>query len=323
MSKRKAKIKTLRDMGLSGLPRSFYGNNPAERRARLSRGYLDEFRDLSASRFEWKGMPEEINVRYLEEALYWLGLAVFFKDSTVFDDKYLCMKAGRWGVPNIYDEPTEFSVSHINYQRILDIDECVPIWCSHSRIPKVTELAIFADRLAELDISIDLAIINSRHPVLLAAEENTQLSLENAYRQIQEGQPFITTIRNATTQETMADLIQSFDLGVNTSSIADLQIAKTRLYNDVMTRLGIDNANQDKKERLVAAEIDANADQVSLYRTIQLKPRRLACEQINAMFHLNVSVDWVETETGSDEPSGDSSDDGNDREEDEDDDSGR
>lgn len=69
-------------------------------------------------------------------------------------------------------------------------------------------------------------------------------------------------------------------------------IAKSKLWNECMGLLGINNANQDKKERLVAAEVGANDEQVEATRNIALNARQQACDRINDMFGLDISVDF-------------------------------
>src|SRR5699024_8940304 len=79
------------------------------------------------------------------------------------------------------------------------------------------------------------------------------------------------------------EMLSALDLGVEPDSIEKLHILRTRIWNECMGLLGIDNANQDKKERLVADEVDANSDKVALSRAVNLKSRQNAAEQINAM----------------------------------------
>ena len=67
---------------------------------------------------------------------------------------------------------------------------------------------------------------------------------------------------------------------------------KHNLWNEAMTFLGIGNAKQDKKERLVTSEVKANDEQIFSSREIMLIARRQACEKINKMFGLNISVDF-------------------------------
>jgi hypothetical protein len=62
------------------------------------------------------------------------------------------------------------------------------------------------------------------------------------------------------------------------------------MWNDALTFLGIDNANTDKKERLITAEAESNDEHTDLSAEVMLKTRRIAAEQINKMYGLNVSV---------------------------------
>jgi hypothetical protein len=80
---------------------------------------------------------------------------------------------------------------------------------------------------------------------------------------------------------------------VDPTSIINMHILRTREWSECMTMLGINNANQDKKERLTAAETAGNDDVIATIRATNLATRQFACEQINAKFGLNVSVDYT------------------------------
>ena len=60
-----------------------------------------------------------------------------------------------------------------------------------------------------------------------------------------------------------------------------------------MTLLGIENANMDKKERLVSDEVNANNQQVIASRNIWLSERKKAIEELNKKFNLNASVEFA------------------------------
>ena len=57
-----------------------------------------------------------------------------------------------------------------------------------------------------------------------------------------------------------------------------------------MTFLGINNANMDKRERLVDDEVQANNEQVKACEDVMLKAREDAVKRINEMFGLKISV---------------------------------
>ena len=57
-----------------------------------------------------------------------------------------------------------------------------------------------------------------------------------------------------------------------------------------MTFLGVNNANMDKRERLVTNEVEANNQQVQASEDVMLKARERACKLINKMFGTNIKV---------------------------------
>jgi hypothetical protein len=126
-----------------------------------------------------------------------------------------------------------------------------------------------------------------RHTSVLFVDENERQSYVNLMRQVDEGQPHIFG-----TPSLDLSKVQAFNLGIDKDQVPNLMLVKTRLWNECMTLLGINNANQDKKERLVSDEVAANNDQVVAARGVSLNARVMAAEQINRMFGLSVSVGW-------------------------------
>ena len=62
------------------------------------------------------------------------------------------------------------------------------------------------------------------------------------------------------------------------------------LWNEALTFLGIKNANTDKRERLITAEVDANDQNIQSNLQIMLTARERAAEKINKLFGLNIKV---------------------------------
>lgn len=84
---------------------------------------------------------------------------------------------------------------------------------------------------------------------------------------------------------------------------------KTQIWNEALTYLGISNINIQKKERLITDEVVRNQGGTIASRYSRLKARRQACEEINKMFGLNISVSYSEDfslidESGSGEKDG-------------------
>lgn len=271
-----------------------FGNNPTGNLQLMTeRMYMRHLTELAINRFKWTGLPKSIDARFLELELFRKALAVFFYDEDFA--RHLALAGSGQGGYNMYDNPTSFLVyGGPKYRKVLKGTECVPIWGNMLRVPDIDIVLVYSKRLAELDRTIQINSKNLRKTRIVYASENTRLSMTNINRQIDEGMEVIYGTEDAMNPAN----IQVLDLGGDPVGVLNLQIAKSKLWNECMTMLGINNANQDKKERLVADEVAANDDQVFATRGIALNSRQYAADQINEKFKmpdgtpLNISVDF-------------------------------
>lgn len=273
-------------------------NQTNNRQTVLEAMYRRILGELAMNRFEWKGFEDTgVDTRYLEMMLYFHALSVVFKDGNKIDTEGNVIKVGTGqiyalrgnpsGTRNLVDNPTHFTLTGSNFQgRRLSIAECVPIWGNYFRSPDLDIVAIYSHKLAELDRTIEINSKNARRNKVLTYSENTQLTAKNVNDMIDRGEASIPV------NFQMGDMVTALDLGVDPKSIESLSVLRSRIWNECMGLLGINNSNQDKKERLVAAEVGANDDQIGSARRINLNARQEAARKINEMFDLNVSVDY-------------------------------
>lgn len=269
----------------------FRGNPPRDRKALYETMYMRVLTEFATSRFKWTGLPEEVDRRFLEYELYRHALVVFFYDDKDYD-RYFALRGSGAGMWNMYDNPTVFSVvGNTMVNRKLNAgSECIPIWANTMRVPDWDLVLLQATKLADIERTIEINLQAMRKPWIIAVDDNERLTMENVWRQAQEGQPVI--FGTETLGAGLRDKISLFDLKIDKDLVLNLQIAKAKIWNETMTFLGIDNANQDKRERLVAQEVAANNDQVSAARASALGAREYACEMINRKYDLDVSVEW-------------------------------
>ena len=143
---------------------------------------------------------------------------------------------------------------------------------------------LYAIRLARVMRTIDLNVEAQKTPLLITCPENQKLALENVYKKYKGNAPVIYT-----DSEFNLDSVKV--LKTDAPFVADkLTDYKHDLWNEVMTFLGVNNANQDKRERLVADEVGANDEQIEQARYNMLDARKEACRKINEMFGLNIDV---------------------------------
>lgn len=274
----------------AAMARQGFMPNQARSRTMTTEGmYQRILTELSLNRFKWVGMPDSIDERFLELTLFRNALCVFYREEKA--NRYLAVNGTGIGNINMYNNPTQFKViGNSMVSQTLGAKQCVPIWANFLRIPDHDIVYLYATKLAEVDRTIEINLKSMRQSQVMFVDENERLSYMNLMRQHQEGEPLMFG-----TPAMDLSKIQVFNLGIDKDQVVNLMDVKARLWNEAMTLLGINNSNQDKKERLVADEVSANNDQVSAQRSVALKSRKIAAEQINRMFDLDISVDWDET----------------------------
>lgn len=276
-----------RTMGLGGAR-----NNTRTKEFIITNMWARKISDLCMSRFVWHGLPESVDARFLERTIFTDGVAVYFRHELGAD---MVLPAAPSSQLDVYDNPLEFRVVGNQWvNKTIPATECVPIWTNYMRVPDLDIVNIYAARLAQFDLSLDSLIVTTRHPVIMIGEESMRASLQAAFRQVADGQPVLLGYDSF--GQTLQDKIMPFDMGISVDEIAGVQVAKTRVWNECMNLLGINAANQDKRERLVADEVAANDDIVSMCRGSALDARRAACRQIGAKFGVPVEVEWRPSE---------------------------
>lgn len=269
-----------------------FRNNPRMSKTRLMENmYRRNLVEWASTRFKWNNLPDTIDPRFMEQTLFYRGYLLFYFDVDL--DRFLCVRGTHRGQMNMYDNPTKFRTLDMPGYRGKELmpSECVPIWGNYSRIPAVDILYIYAAKLAELDVTLDQVQKGMRISRVVLAEESQRQTYTNLMRQHDDGTAVIFGTPGLNLEQ-----VQTLDLEVNPLTLEALRMEKNQVWNEAMTLLGITNTNQDKKERLVAAEATGNDGQVLASRNMVMKPRLEACEQINRIFgdrlEGEVSVEW-------------------------------
>lgn len=236
--------------------------------------------ELCANRFKWKGLPASVDVRYLELTILKHALSVFYYEQKY--GRFVSMQGAPVGLTNMQDEPVSFTIPRRGITEMGGKKsrwQSVPIWGNYTRSSDMGLIAIFAQRLAQIDRTIEINTKQARRPTVLAGNKNQRHTLTMINNQIDEGIGVIG-IGNGVDMEQ----IKAFDMGFNPQTIEQNHISRGRVWNQCMSLLGINNANQDKKERLVSDEVAANDEQVSAMKSVYLNARQHAAEEINRMF---------------------------------------
>lgn len=248
--------------------------------------YYNRLTELAISMFEWKNLPDTIDPRFLELALFGDGMAVFFEDEVL---GYLCLQTMIGGQLDVYRIPKERTAYATNgYNKRLDENNSVIIFNNMLHTNSMLDVEMFSKRLYNLDRAIDVNASAQKTPILIQCDEKQRMTMKNLYMQYDGNEPFIFGTK-------ALDVNGLTVLKTDAPYVADkLYQLKTEIWNEALTYLGISNLNLQKKERLVSDEVTRNMGGIIASRYGRLNARRQACEQINDMFGLDISVDYRE-----------------------------
>ena len=180
---------------------------------------------------------------------------------------------------NVYNLPTRVMAWSIGYEKNYDFDDVVYIMNNELQLPTSQTINLIAYRLYETERTIDTNLIAQKTPVLIEGDTKTILTLKNVYMQYSGNTPFIFGNKQF-------DISNKLNvLKTDAPYLIDkLTIHKHELWNEALTYLGIDNANTDKKERLITDEVESNNDLINFYLNCFYKTRKQACDLINEKF---------------------------------------
>ena len=247
--------------------------------------YLDRLRMLATSLFTWENLDEIAGngaSRFLEQVLYDNGRACFVKDEKL---GYLVLCVNPSDKLNVYRLPTKVMAWSFGYNKEFDFDDVVYIMNNELQKPTREFMELFAYRLYETERTIDINLQAQKTPILIEGDTKTILTLKNVYMQYSGNTPFIFGNKQF-------DISNKLNvLKTDAPYIIDkLDVHKHQIFNDALTVLGIDNANTDKKERLITNEVESNEQLITYYLNCFYKTRKDACDRINKKYGLNIEI---------------------------------
>lgn len=242
---------------------------------------------IARSLFKWNDLPNNMDERWIEKYLFNSGKCIFYDDP---DMGYMVAGLAQQGGINCYGDPTTVYPVAENYvyrgKQLINNENCYIIRNNDLMLPEFPIVRQYAFKLTNIDRAIDTNIEAQKTPVIVRCSDKQRLSLKNAINQRRDNEPVIWT----DDKSNITDMISTLDLNPP-MVFKDLQIQKHMILNEVFTDFGINNANMDKKERMVANEVEANNEQVKASEDVMLKVREEACKQINRIFGTNISVE--------------------------------
>lgn len=245
--------------------------------------YYSRLKEMALSMYKWDGLPDTCDERFLEKTLFQYGRAIFVLDEEM---GFLNLKCTPADTLNVYENPLSYTAYSIGYSKMFSDNDVVIIRNNYLNLPTETTIRLYAERLATLELAIQVNINAQKTPLMIRCDEKTKKSLEILYEQYQGDKPVIFGTKALSDKPIEAIL-------TGAPFVADkLREEKRAVWNECLEFLGLNtNPSDKKKERLIVDEVNVNNEQISIQCETMLLTRQNACELINKKFGLNVSVE--------------------------------
>lgn len=259
-------------------------------KAKVFENYCKYTFTRTQSMFVYEGLPDTIPVQWLESYLQRNGSCCIAEH----EGKLYALLGNAGGELDEYYQPTIYTVANpaLNISKSYKIgEECVYCKNDYDALGLTPLVSRYCGLMTENLLTVRISDINMRMMNLLSApDDNTLQSTKQYLKDLEEGKlgvvgetPFFEGLK-----------LQSKGVGNGDYMIQFIELQqylKGSMYNE----LGI-NANFNmKREALSGQEVALNDDALMPLIDDMLKQRRAMCDELNAMFGLNVSVDYGST----------------------------
>ena len=158
----------------------------------------------------------------------------------------------------------------------------------------VTDLiAIYAAKLSLAMQAIDVNLINSKVAYVFGAKNKTQAeSFKQMMDRINTGEPAVVIDKTLFNDDGTTNWGLFQQNLRQTYLVSDLLSDLKKIEDEFDSKVGIPNANTDKRERLISDEVNANNAETAIIAAGWLEHIQTGLKQVKAMYGLDIKVDW-------------------------------
>ena len=171
--------------------------------------------------------------------------------------------------------------------------DCAVIRLTDDWLGVVDLVAFYAGKMALATQAIDVNLINSKLAYVFAAKDKTQAqSFKKLMDTINNGETSVVVDKSLFAEDGSANW-QAFQQNLKqTYIVTELLNDCAKIEDEFNTRIGIPNANTEKRERLITDEVNANNVETSILAAGWLENIREGCDTVREMYGAEIKVDW-------------------------------
>lgn len=248
---------------------------------------------LAVNKFKYTGLEDlHIQERHIEKYLFRYGKCLWFEDKEL---GIMCLPCQGLGV-NVYNDPTRWVATGFGYRKEVKAEDSVLMENNKLRVPTYDAVMYFVRQMYEVIRARDINVKTLKLPFVIATDDKQLLTVRKVLEDINNNVHAIVTDKNAINLE---EVIKVLPTGVKPFT-AELTDVYHDILNECLTYLGINNANTDKRERLITDEANANNQFIESCSEMFLESRKRAIDEVNKKFGTNITVELRTTLEGGD-----------------------
>lgn len=259
---------------------------------RLQRYFRKYLLQKAISVFKWT-LPDEWDKDYFLYTLYGQGFIAILNT-----DRYgvICQQCAPGGY-NLYYRPSYVIVTNplLPKSLTLNIDsDCVLLKLQPDYSSIMDIVGYYADQMALASEALGINLVNTKTGTVFGADSKASAeTYKKMYDNLSEGDPAVVIGKKLLNDDGTPNWFP-FTQDVKQMYIASDVLSDMRKIEAMFdTEIGIPNANTDKRERLIADEVNANNVETATRCELWLETIRKGIDKANIMFDgLSLAVDW-------------------------------
>lgn len=251
--------------------------------------YREEMLTLAENVFEFKNLPEFIDVSYLNKTLLRNGSIAFFFDEVL---GLIALPYDVIGNFDIYGRPLEIMARAANgtYYKKLKRDEFVIMYDNNGKYPIFMNICQMAERIALSKRTIDVNIVQQRTPRIWKTSQDKKRTLQDMLSNIDGMEENIATYESIDIDDMSVVLAPA-------PYVADkIDMHLDKEWAEFYRLIGVANLIEQKKERMIRDEMSASQGGTIASRFSRFEPRKRAIDEINKKFGTNIEVSFYDGE---------------------------
>lgn len=249
--------------------------------------YKRQMLTLAENVFTFEGLPDYIDIGYVNKHLVRDGVIAFFEDDIL---GLIALPFRNIGSLDVYNRPNKIQCYGNNgyNSKVLNPDDYVLMYDNNSKMSIFYDICQYAERIALDTRTSDINISQQKTPRVFKTATGNEHTIKSILNNVDAFENEIVTYDNINVDDLNVILAPA-------PFVADkIDMHKEKTYNEFLRLIGISSLTEQKKERLIRDEISTSQGGTIASRYSRFTPRQKACTEIAKKFGVDINVSFYD-----------------------------